>query len=168
MIQINYLLHQSCKRKRIIVSTWKFSSKRAFFFMNSWQNEKFEIIVMMMIFYRKCSTLFDTLLSWFEQNSMRFSLMITQNEQKKNEIVIKVDKNHKHVIAIDRLKIKYCKKKLQISTRASNFLMTTFFKFLLKKVFAQNYHMSNVVFFEFHFFQWCKKIAFIFKCVLLR
>ena len=79
-------------------------------------------------FYRKCSALFNILLLQFEQISIRFLLAITKNEENKNKIVLKVDKNYNYVIAIDCLKIKYCKKVLQLLIRASNSLITTFFK----------------------------------------
>ena len=84
---------------------------------------------------------------------MRFSLTITQNEKKKDQILFEIDENHKYVIAIDRLRNKYCKEILRMSIRVLNFLMTTFFKFQLRRVFVKDYNMTNVVTLEMQSFQ---------------
>ena len=136
--------------------------------MNAWENEESEITVLMRDLYLKCSTLFDTLLFRFEQNSMRSSLTTAQNEEEKDQILFEIDENHKHVIAIGRLKSKYCKEVLRMSTRVSDFFMTAIFKFQLRRVFVKDYNMANVVALEVQSFQWCKRIVFTSRCVRLR
>ena len=106
---------------------------------------------------------------YFDSSKIRCVFRWRQHKmKKKNQILFEIDENHKHVIAIDRLKSKYCKKILRMSIRVSNFFMTTFFKFQFRKIFVKNYNMTNVVIFEMQSFQWYKKIIFIFKCVRLR
>lgn len=119
--------------------------------MNTWKSDESLITVIIKDLYQKCSFLFDTLLFRSEQASLQSSLIECKNE--KNEIILQSDSSHKHVIATDHLKSRYCKEVLQISICISDSLMTTKFKSQLRKAFAKDYNLKNVMYFETLTFQ---------------
>ncbi len=129
--------------------------------MNTWKSDESLITVIIKDLYWKCSSFFNTLLFRSEQASLQSSLIECKNE--KNEIILQSDNSHKHIIATDYLRSRYCKEVLQISICISDFLMITRFKSQLKEAFAKNYNLKNVMYFKTLIFQWCKKIAFTFK-----
>ena len=116
-----------------------------------------EITAIVKELYRRCPTLFDTLLSRSEQESLRSSLT---DHDEDDEITLQSDAVHKHVTAIGRLRLKYCQDILQVPIRASDPLMTPQFKSQLRKALALDYNMANIMYFGAHPFQWCKKVGF--------
>ena len=126
--------------------------------MNTWRADEPQITSVVKDLYRKCPTLFDTLLSRSEQESLRSSLIEHDNED--DEIVLQSDDTHKLVTATGRLRSKYCREVLQVPLRASDSLMSTDLKSQLRSAFANDYSMHNVVYFGVNSFQWCKKIGF--------
>jgi len=130
--------------------------------MNTWENDEFVITDIIKNLYHNCSSFFDILLSRFKQESLCI-LLTTECEDENDEIILQHDSEHKQVIATDHLKSRYCKEVLWISIRTSDFLMIMKFKLQLREIFAKDYNLSNVMYFEAQTFQWCKKITFTFR-----
>ena len=126
--------------------------------MDTWETDEPHITAVVKALYHNCPTLFNTLLSTSDQQSLR-SLLIEHNEEE-DEIVLQSDVAHKHVTATGRLDIKHCKETLQVPIRASDPLMTTRFKSQLRGAFAKDYGIPNVTYFGPYSFQWCKRIGF--------
>ena len=117
-----------------------------------------QITAVVISLHRNCPTLFDTLLSRSDQQSLRSSLI--EYDEEDDEIVLQSDEMHKHVIATGRLSTKYCQEILQVLVRASDSLMTTLFKSQLESAFAKDCTILNVMYFGAYGFQSCKRIGF--------
>ncbi len=128
--------------------------------MNAYRKEKSEIFNLYMMLYRKCSSLFDSLLSRSEQQSLRSSLL--KNEDENSSItLLQSNSLHLQIIATECLFIKYCKEILELLTRAfDSTLMTSNFKYQLRTVLKKKFDMLNVMHFETAEIQWCKKVSF--------
>ncbi len=116
--------------------------------MNAYRKEKSEIFNLYMMLYRKCSSLFDSLLSRSEQQSLRSSLL--KNEDENSSItLLQSNSLHLQIIATECLFIKYCKEILELLTRAfDSTLMTSNFKYQLRTVLKKKFDMLNVMHFE--------------------
>ena len=126
--------------------------------MDTWENDEPQVTAVVKTLYRKCPTLFDTLLSRSDQESLRSSLI--KHDEEEDEIILQSDDMHKRVTATGRLSTKYCTEILHMPNRASDSLMTTHFKSQLRSAFAEDYGVSNVIYFGAYSFQWCRKISF--------
>ena len=104
--------------------------------------------------YADCPSLFESLLSRFEQKEL-----IDDNEF---ELWIVFSLEHKRSSTIDRLALKYCRKVFNLSTKASadNRIMSKDFKTALRNAYSIDYRMSHVMHFENSAIQWCKKLTF--------
>ena len=75
--------------------------------------------------YRNCPTLFQVLITRSEQTSL---LAEQGSEEEEDTMTLQSDKDHRDVTAIGRLGARYCKNTLRVPLRASDALMTTYFK----------------------------------------
>ena len=89
------------------------------------------------------------MLSKFEHE---FALSSKENENE-NKLSLKADETHKLVIAIERFTMKYCKTVLHLFIRVSDSLMIADFKSKLKMIFAENYKIENLMYFDTHSIQ---------------
>ena len=144
--------------EKLLLEHERFRQSIRLLLMDTWQVEEPHITTMIKDLYRICPNLFDTLLSKSDQESLRSSLIEQDDED--DEIILQSDKRHKDVAATGRLRIKYCREVLQVPLRASDSLMTTGFKSQLRKAFAEDYGVQNVMYFGVHPFQWCRRIGF--------
>lgn len=119
--------------------------------MDAWKIEEPQITTLIKNLYRTCPSLFDTLLSKSDQDSLRSLLVEHDNENDK--IVLQPNTRHKNITATGRLRTKYCKEVLKVLLCASDPLTTTDFKSQLRNAFAQDYNMQNVMYFGPYGFQ---------------
>ena len=89
------------------------------------------------------------MLSKFEHE---FALSSKENENE-NELFLKTDETHKFVIAIERFIMKYCKTVLHLFIRVNDLLMIVDFKSKLRMIFAENYKIENLMYFDTHSIQ---------------
>ncbi|KAL9036395.1 MAG: hypothetical protein Q9180_004325 [Flavoplaca navasiana] len=124
--------------------------------LDAWPDEE-QVTAVMKDIYRKCPTLFESLVSKSEQDSLRSSLIGIDDD---DEITLQSDPLHQHVTATGRLKPKYCREVLKVPTRANDPLTTIEFKTQLRRAFTQDYRQPNVIYLGPHGFQWCRKVGF--------
>lgn len=117
--------------------------------MNAYQKKKSNISKMYIELYRKCSTLFDSLLSRSKQQSLRSSRALLENDDENSSIALQSDSMHRQIIAIECLSFKYCREVLELFTQASDVKLMTFdFKSQLRNALKKNFDILNVMHFE--------------------
>ena len=95
--------------------------------------------------YNSCSSLFSTLLSRSKQMQLE--------DDSKSRVTIVQDVNHLQFKIIDCLKSRYCRERLQLSTRSSKntAVMSRSFKATLRAVYARDYQITSRVFVDLIF-----------------
>ena len=88
--------------------------------------------------YQDCSTLFDALLSRFEQQ---------QFVEDEDFVFIQGNENHRNLVVLTRLQVKHCKEVLDLFIRFTQ--LTQAQNQALKKIYERDYVMSYVMHFEF-------------------
>jgi hypothetical protein len=128
--------------------------------MNAFQDEEPVITKLLKDLYRKCPTLFESVLPRSEQEDLRHSLL--EDEEEDSITAIQPDSLHRSPTATGCLQAIYCRNVLQLPTRASDTkLMTPEFKSQLRAALGKEYSLPHIINFGTHAIQWCKKSGFI-------
>jgi len=132
--------------------------------MDAYDSEEPKITSLVKSLYRKCPTLFNTLLPRSEQKSLRSQV---EEDEEEDSMSLESDDHHRHVTATGCLSATYCKNVLQVPTCSSDSaLMTSSFESQLREALARDYRIPAVMHFGNNRFQWCKKVSFTTRYIL--
>ena len=133
--------------------------------LNAFQHSDPELTTMFTELRTECPSLFTSILPRGERRGLAHAAASTLDDDDESELSIMSDDAHIRTAAIGCIQAKFAKAKLNLPLRSAQ--MTSEFRAQLRSAYSEDYNYPSIYEIGTSLFQWCKKLSFHDRSVLL-